>query len=75
MYNDDDFDLESATSIEEIPDDLYYALLAEYDLDELQAYLTRDDEFYSMDVGTFIHFYRVDSYGLTDEETDSGDQD
>jgi hypothetical protein len=76
MYNNDnDFELISATNIMEIPDDLYNKLLEEYDPHELQAYLDRDDELYGMDIETFVHLYRVDSYGLTDDEMDSGDND
>jgi hypothetical protein len=76
MYNNDnDFELISATNIMEIPDDLYYKLLEEYDPDELQAYLNRDDELLGMDIETFVHLYRVDIYGLTNDEMDSGDND
>jgi hypothetical protein len=75
MYNDDDFELTSATNIMDIPEDLYYKLLEEYDLNELQAYLKRDDELYGMDIETFVHLYRVDIYGLTNDEMDSGDND
>ena len=76
MYDyDDDFDLKSATNIMDIPDELYDKLLEEYDLDELETYLGRDDELYGMDIETFVHLDRIDNYGLNDDEMDSGDDD
>ena len=75
MYSDDDFDLTTTTNIMEIPEDLYYKLLEEYDLDELEAYLNRNDELYDMDIATFVHLDRIDNYGLNDDEMDSGDND
>jgi len=59
----------------EIPEDLYYKLLEEYDLDELEAYINRDDELYGVDIETFVNFDRIENYGLTDDEMDSGDDD
>lgn len=74
--NDDDgFELKDTRTIEEIPDDEWDKLMREYDPDEIESYLKRDNELRSMDIETFVHFDRIENYGLTDDEMDSGDQD
>ena len=75
MYNDDDFDLKTATNIMEIPEDLYYKLLEEYDVDEIEAYINRDDDLFSMDITTFVNLKRIEDYGLSDDEMESGHDD
>ena len=62
FYDDDDFCLRYARTIEEIPDDIYDKLMNEYDPDEFDAYINRDDELLGMDIDTFVNLYRIDVY-------------
>jgi hypothetical protein len=75
MYRDNDFNLKFSHTLDEIPESWYDKILEEYDLDELEAYINRDDELIGIDIESFVHMYRIDNYGLTDEEMDSGDDD
>ena len=74
-YDDSDFDLHDARTIEDIPDEIYYRLLDTYDMRELESYLKRDSDLASMEISEFVHLYRIDTYGLTTDEMDSGDED
>lgn len=73
-FDNDDFDIKHITSIEQIPEQVYCKLMEEYDDEELEAYIARDWDLISMDIATFSELYRIDSYGLTDEEMDTGDE-
>ena len=66
---EDDFDLKDPYSIHDMPEELYYELLEEYSIEELESYLSRDIEARGMDIEDFIRQERADDYGWTDEDT------
>jgi len=76
-YNsEDEYDNENEINYSDLTDEQYGELEREYGGDVVDAFIEQlhDDEC-TTDIDEFDHWFRIENYGLTDDQMDSGDDD